>query len=238
MFTPRASITSAEPFFELMLRLPCFATRTPAPATTNAVAVEMLNVALAEPPVPQVSTSASRQVPLTSTVELRWRFNGVAAARMASANPTISSTVSPFMCSATSRAAICASVHLPDRISAVTARAPSRDSDSRQSAMRCSASRIMGAGIRVALWADWAIGRRTDFRRLVLHRLRERQHVPNAPEGCHFIGRAEGNANIAVHRGKTTSDQHIIFEKVLLTITRSFSTDRSRKDAYIADWPA
>src|SRR3989475_4459459 len=75
--------------------------------------------------------------------ELRWRFNGVAAARMASANPTISSTVSPFMCSATSRAAICASVHLPDRISAVTARASSRESDSRQSAIRCRASRIM-----------------------------------------------------------------------------------------------
>src|SRR5206468_3955231 len=150
MFTPRVSITSAEPFFELMLRLPCFATRTPAPATTNAVAVEMLNVALAEPPVPQVS-----------------------------------------------------------------ARASSRESDSRQSAMRCRASRIMGAGIRVALWADWAIGHGTDFRRLVLHRLRERQHVPNAPEGCHFIGRAEGNANIAVHRGKTTSDQHIIFAEVL-----------------------
>ncbi len=43
-----------------MLRLPCLATRTPAPAATNAVAVEMLKVPLVSPPVPQVSTSASR----------------------------------------------------------------------------------------------------------------------------------------------------------------------------------
>ena len=56
MFTPSASITSAEPHFELMLRLPCLATRTPAPAVTNAVAVEMLKVPLASPPVPLVST--------------------------------------------------------------------------------------------------------------------------------------------------------------------------------------
>ena len=67
MLTPRASITSAEPHFELMLRLPCLATRTPAPAVTKATAVEMLKVPEASPPVPQVSTSASRPVPLTST---------------------------------------------------------------------------------------------------------------------------------------------------------------------------
>ena len=69
IFTPRASMTSAEPHFEVTLRLPCFATRTPAPATTSAVAVEILKVPLASPPVPQVSTSASRSVPLTSSVE-------------------------------------------------------------------------------------------------------------------------------------------------------------------------
>ena len=57
MFTPRASTTSADPHFELMLRLPCLATRTPAPAVTNAVAVEMLKVPLASPPVPLVSIS-------------------------------------------------------------------------------------------------------------------------------------------------------------------------------------
>ena len=60
MFTPRASITSAEPHFEVMPRLPCLATRTPAPAIVSAVAVEILKVSLASPPVPQVSTRASR----------------------------------------------------------------------------------------------------------------------------------------------------------------------------------
>ena len=48
-----------------MLRLPCLATRTPAPAMTSAVAVEMLKVPLVSPPVPQVSTRASRPVPLS-----------------------------------------------------------------------------------------------------------------------------------------------------------------------------
>ena len=52
-----------------------------------------------------------------------------AAARMASANPTISSTVSPFMCNATSSAAICASEHSPVRISVITACASARESD-------------------------------------------------------------------------------------------------------------
>ena len=59
---PRASTTSADPHFELMLRLPCLATRTPAPATTKAVAVEMLKVPLASPPVPLVSTNESSRL--------------------------------------------------------------------------------------------------------------------------------------------------------------------------------
>ncbi len=67
MLTPSASITSAEPHLELMLRLPCLATRTPAPAIVRAVAVEMLKVPLVSPPVPQVSTRASRSVPLRSS---------------------------------------------------------------------------------------------------------------------------------------------------------------------------
>ena len=100
MLTPSASITSAEPHLELMLRLPCLATRTPAPAITRAVAVEMLKVPLVSPPVPQVSTSASRPVPLRSSASPSSSVNGVASSRMAWAKPTISSTVSPFMCSA------------------------------------------------------------------------------------------------------------------------------------------
>ncbi len=147
MFTPSASITSAEPHFELMLRLPCLATRTPAPAVTNAVAVEILKVPQASPPVPLVSTrlvsarnespSASRPVPLRSSApgaQLRRLQTseigkGVAAARMASAKPTISSTVSPFMRKATSSAAICASVQFPASTSAITSRASARASD-------------------------------------------------------------------------------------------------------------
>jgi hypothetical protein len=134
MFAPRASITSAEPHLELMLRLPCLATRTPAPAVTNAVAVEMLKVPLASPPVPLVSTSAdsvsaSRPVPLKSIALGDAMGKGVAAARIASAKPTISSTVSPFMRKATSSAAICASVQFPASTSAITSRASARASD-------------------------------------------------------------------------------------------------------------
>ena len=83
MLTERASITSAEPHLEVTLRFPCLATRTPAPAATRAVAVEMLKVPLASPPVPQVSTRASRSVPLRSIIELAVISRGVAAARIA-----------------------------------------------------------------------------------------------------------------------------------------------------------
>ena len=142
---PSVSTTSADPHSEVTLRLPCLATRTPAPATANAVAVDMLNVPLTSPPVPQVSTSASRSVPLTSSApaSVRNDSSGAAADRMASANPTISSTDSPFMFSATSSPAICASVASPRRISAITALASSRVSDSRHAATRCRQSPIM-----------------------------------------------------------------------------------------------
>src|SRR5436309_2427140 len=65
------------------LRLPCLATRMPAPATTKAVTVEMLNVPAASPPVPQVSTRDSRPVPLASSRELPRREIGVAGIRVA-----------------------------------------------------------------------------------------------------------------------------------------------------------
>src|SRR5258708_36029858 len=69
ILTTSASITSAEPHFEVMPRLPCLATRTPAPAMVSALAVEMLKVSLALAPGPQVLYSASRSVHLTSRVE-------------------------------------------------------------------------------------------------------------------------------------------------------------------------
>ena len=52
---PRASSTSALPEELVTERPPCFATRPPAAATTKAEAVEILNVFLPSPPVPQVS---------------------------------------------------------------------------------------------------------------------------------------------------------------------------------------
>ena len=55
MSMPSASSTSALPAAEETARLPCLATGTPAPATTNAVVVEMLKVCSPSPPVPQVS---------------------------------------------------------------------------------------------------------------------------------------------------------------------------------------
>ena len=54
---PHASSRSALPHWLEIERLPCFATCTPAPATTNAAMVEMLNVLQPSPPVPQVSSS-------------------------------------------------------------------------------------------------------------------------------------------------------------------------------------
>src|SRR5256885_7302789 len=64
MRTPSASSTSAEPHLDVNDRLPCLATTAPAPAATNAAAVEILKVETAPPPVPQVST---RCAPFAST---------------------------------------------------------------------------------------------------------------------------------------------------------------------------
>ena len=65
--TPSAVSTSAEPAREETARLPCFATVTPAPATTNAAVVEMLKVFRPSPPVPQVSTKIWRSTWIRST---------------------------------------------------------------------------------------------------------------------------------------------------------------------------
>src|SRR5881296_4248884 len=102
MRTPSASSTSAEPHCDVNDRLPCFATVAPAPAATNAAAVEMLKVETVPPPVPQVST---RWSPAAST--------GIIAARSARAAPATSSAVSPLTRRPISRAAICAGVASP-----------------------------------------------------------------------------------------------------------------------------
>ena len=100
--TPAASSTSALPERPETERLPCFATLAPAPAATSALAVEMLNVPLVSPPVPQVSI---RWVFPTSTRVARRRITAAAAA--------ISSTVSPFIRSPTRKPPTWAGVHSP-----------------------------------------------------------------------------------------------------------------------------
>src|ERR1035438_5100014 len=94
---PNASSRSALPQRLDMERLPCLATRTPAPAATNAAMVEILKVDAQSPPVPQVSSSGSPPGPQSM---------GAATSRMARANPTSSSTLSPFIRKATRNAAI------------------------------------------------------------------------------------------------------------------------------------
>src|SRR5271165_830276 len=101
MLTPKAVRTSAEPDFEERARLPCLATGTPQPATTSALAVDMLKLPEASPPVPQVSI-----VPGGASI-------ATAFARMIRAAPVISSTVSPRTLSAIRKAPICDGVASP-----------------------------------------------------------------------------------------------------------------------------
>ena len=84
--TPSASSTSALPEDEEALRPPCLATLTPAAATTNIAAVEILKVLLPSPPVPHISSSSSGLCVIT----------GVANSRITSAAAAISPIVSFF----------------------------------------------------------------------------------------------------------------------------------------------
>ena len=85
IFTPNSSNTSALPEDPDIALFPCFATLTPAPATTKATAVEILNVFNPSPPVPQVSNKGSSSSTLRdfSLIEV--------------AIPAISVDVSPFI---------------------------------------------------------------------------------------------------------------------------------------------
>ena len=112
ILTPSAFMTSALPEALLTPRLPCLATLAPAPQATSAEAVEMLNVPLRSPPVPQVSMTS------VAFVGMRVTFS-----RMTSAHPATSSGVSPFRRNATRNPAICASVACPDMIACMAASA-------------------------------------------------------------------------------------------------------------------
>jgi hypothetical protein len=70
--TPAVSTTSAEPQSEDTERLPFLATLSRVPATTNAVAVDTLKVPAASPPVPAVSMSISRSVPVSAATSSPW----------------------------------------------------------------------------------------------------------------------------------------------------------------------
>src|SRR5207249_2532208 len=138
MGTPSASSTSAEPHFEVKERLPCFATDAPAPAATNAAAVEMLKVETVPPPVPQVST---RWGPSATTRTM--------ASRNARAAPATSSGVSPFTRSPMSSAPICAGVASPRITAANTSVVWRSESDWRLArAAMAWASGEVGMGIR------------------------------------------------------------------------------------------
>src|ERR1700716_1936404 len=126
--TPRASSTSALPQALLAARLPCFATRPPAAATTSELTVEMLKLLERSPPVPTMSIASAGTVTRTAT------------SRSADAQPAISSTVSPRIWSAASSAPSCAGVASPAITDAMAERASLRVSV-RPPAMATRASR-------------------------------------------------------------------------------------------------
>ncbi len=88
IFTPRASSISALPHLLDTLLFPCFATLTPADATTKEVIVDILKVFVPSPPVPTISIA----VPFVSSLLQQFLI--------AIALPVISSTVSPFILNA------------------------------------------------------------------------------------------------------------------------------------------
>ena len=125
-----AGCTSNTPEADDTARFPCLATPAPAAAATSAAAVEMLSVCAPSPPVPAVSTRSRRE-----------GSTGRTCSRMASAQPAISSMVSPLSRSATRNPPICADVASPRMISPIASRASDRDR-SRPSSRRAKASWI------------------------------------------------------------------------------------------------
>ena len=98
MLMPEASRKSAEPQSEDAARFPCFATLMPPAAATSAEIEEMLKVLEPSPPVPTISSVGLSYSTL------------VACARIAAAQPEISSVVSDlalFVDMAAKKAAFC-----------------------------------------------------------------------------------------------------------------------------------
>ena len=115
MFAPSASSKSDAPLFEDAALLPCFATVTPAAAQTNIDVVDMLNELAPSPPVPTKSMYSS-----VSNLTLP-PFDFII-----SVQPTISSTVSPFMRSAVKNADTNTGDAVPSSIISIAFAASSR----------------------------------------------------------------------------------------------------------------
>jgi hypothetical protein len=130
MRAPSASSTSADPHWLVAERLPCLATRQPAPAAMKAAVVETLKVGR-PPPVPAVSTRSPRA------------RTGSASSRMVAASPAISWTVSPLVRRPIRNAAVSASEALPS-ITSRSTRAASSASRSWPPATRSIASVSIG----------------------------------------------------------------------------------------------
>jgi len=105
---PSASSRSADPDRLVAERLPCLATKQPAPAAISAAVVETLKLRR-PPPVPAVSSRLSARACTRS-----------AKARIALASPVNSSTVSPLVRRAIRNPAICVCATSPAMISCST----------------------------------------------------------------------------------------------------------------------
>src|SRR5687767_4535654 len=116
MRTPNAASTSELPVLLVTPRFPCLATGTPAPATTNAAAVETLKDFARLDPVPAVSRKDSYLALMRNAFAL-----------IAVAQPTNSSTVSPLFAHAARAAAITSSVAVSDNKQFTRSAASSRE---------------------------------------------------------------------------------------------------------------
>src|SRR6185295_11819943 len=141
-FTPNAVNKSALPDLLLAARFPCFATGSPAPAITNAAAVEILKVFARLDPVPAVSIK-----------HLCFDTSRTARERRPSANPVNSSTVSPFDANATSAPEICASV----APASSNASSNSKDSSRVKSSRRTSRARNSVKGCWAIIVSEWEV---------------------------------------------------------------------------------
>jgi hypothetical protein len=144
MCAPKASTTSAEPLVLLTLRPACLATRAPAAAATNMLAVLMLKVCEPSPPVPTISTSPVRSA--TGT--------GVANSRITCAAAAISPTVSFFTRRPMASAAIITGLISPLMMRRISA------SISSWKISRCSMTRVSASVLVMLMAGLLSAGRR------------------------------------------------------------------------------